>query len=234
MERGQPEALDGGRLAAHGRGRLDWRGRRGTVPSAGGRLDVHRLVGRRIGRPGLHRKLRGDERLLVEPGGDIVALLSRVLVALLSCKREPLVGFGEVLVDADSAGIEDAEIVLAVRDAAIGGLAEPLCGLTVVGLAVDALGVEHREIVDRLGVPLVGTLQIELARLVEVLLYALALFVKAAEAIERGRETLLGGAVEPLHREFQTGRYAAPFSEAHADLVFGRRIAGGRGGAQRR
>ena len=84
---------------------------------------------------------------------------------------------------------------------------------------------KHREIVHRLGVP-VGPREIELARLVEVLLYAQALLVKAAEAIERGREALFGGAIEPLHREFQVGRNAAPFRIAHADLVFGRRVAG--------
>jgi hypothetical protein len=94
--------------------------------------------------------------------------------------------------------------------------------------AVDAFGVQHREIVHRLGVALIGALQIELPRLVEVLLYALALLVKAAQAIERGRKALLGGALEPLHCQFQICRDAAAFGVAQADLVFGRRIPRGR------
>ena len=107
-------------------------------------------------------------------------------------------------------------------------------GVAVVRLAVDAFRIQHREIVDRLGVALVGGLQIERARLVQVLLHALALLVKAAEAVLRGREAVIGGALEPLRGEFQIGRHAAAFGVAHADLVFGGRIAGGGGGAQRR
>ena len=58
--------------------------------------------------------------------------------------------------DADAAGIEDAEIVLAVGDAVIGGLAEPFGRGLIVRLAVDALGIEHGEIVHRLGVARLG------------------------------------------------------------------------------
>src|SRR5207244_4133029 len=118
-------------------------------------------------------------------------------------KREPLVGFGEVLVDANAARIKDSEIVLAVCDALVGRLAEPLRRGAIVGLAIDALGVEHREIVDRLRVPLVGAGDIKLARLLEVFLYALALLVKAAKAIERRCEALVRRAFEPWHRKLQ-------------------------------
>src|SRR5215210_7534224 len=103
---------DRGRLAAGGRSRLRRRGRRdGAVPAARRRLRVHRLIRRRIGRKGLNRELGGDERLLIEAARDILALLGGVLVALLRGEREPLVGFGEVLVDADAARVKNAEIV---------------------------------------------------------------------------------------------------------------------------
>src|ERR1043166_2594970 len=177
-----------------GRSRL-CRGGGGAVPAAGRGLHVHRLLGRRVDREGLHRELGGDERLLVDARRNVVPLLGRVLVALVGGEREPLVGLGEVLFDADAAGIQDAEIVLAVGDAAVGGLAEPLRRDAVVRLAVDAFGVEHRQIVDRLGVALVGGLQVERTRLVEVLLHALALLVQAAEAVLRGREAVIGGAL---------------------------------------
>src|SRR6188508_58322 len=140
-----PRPLDRVRLALDSRFGGPCRLR--AVPATGRGLDVHRLVRRRVGRPRLHRKLGGDERLLVEASRYVVALLGGILVALLRGEREPLVGFGEVLIDADPAGIEDSEIVLAVRDALVGGLAEPLGGGAIVGLAVDALGIEHREIV---------------------------------------------------------------------------------------
>jgi hypothetical protein len=80
----------------------------------------------------LDRGTGGGERLLIEMSGDIVALLGRVLVAFFRRKREPLVGFGEIVLDPDAAGIEDAEIVLAVGDAAIGAFAKPLGSGTVV------------------------------------------------------------------------------------------------------
>src|SRR5438132_408379 len=164
------------------------------VPATGRDLHVHGFLGRQVGGPGLHRKLRGDERLLVQARSDIVAFLGRVLIALLGRERKPLVGFREVLVDADAAGVKDAEIVLAVCNAPVGGFAEPLRRLAVVGLAVDPFGIKHRQIVYGLGVTLVGPLQIEQASLVEVLLHALAFLVKAAEAVERRRKALLGGA----------------------------------------
>ncbi len=115
-------------------------------------------------------------------GSRWAATSSRFLAAspspLLGRQREPLVGFGVVLLHADAAGVKDGEIVLAVGDAAIGGLAEPLRGSAVIGRAVDALGIEHREIVHRLAVALRGGRSIEVARHGEVLLHPDALFVK--------------------------------------------------------
>ena len=45
---------------------------------------------------------------------------------------------------------------------------------------------------------------------------------------------MVGGALEPLHRDLQIGRNAAAFRVAHPDLEFGGRVAGGSGGTQRR
>ena len=80
------------------------------------------------------------------------------MVAADRCQREPLVGFREVLLDPDAAGIEDGEIVLAVRDAEIRPLAEPLHRRLVVRLAVDALGVDpERQVVDVVPVEVAGS-----------------------------------------------------------------------------
>src|SRR5262249_31319460 len=94
----------------------------------------------------------------------------------------------EIRIDPDAAGIEDAEIVLAVRDALVGRLAEPLRGGAIVGLTVDAFRVEHGEIVDRLGVPFVGARDIELAGSLEGPLHALAFFLRGCRGdTSRGR-----------------------------------------------
>src|SRR5439155_15006573 len=105
----------------------------------GGR-DVDGVVGLRLGAKCLDRELGGGERLRVEPLGDVVALAGRIGVTLGRREREPFVGFGEVLLDADAAGIEDAEVELAVGDAAIGGFPEPLRCALVVGAASAAVG----------------------------------------------------------------------------------------------
>ena len=83
---------------------------------------IGRLVGRGVGGPGLNRKLGGDERLLIEPRRHVLAFLGGILIALLRRKREPLVGFGEILIDPDTAGVKDAEIILAVGDAVLGNV----------------------------------------------------------------------------------------------------------------
>src|SRR6185437_6931706 len=105
----------GGRLGRAGLGR------RG-IPSAGRRRHVNGVVGLRFRGEGLDRELGRRQRLRVEPFGDVVALVGCVGIALRRGQAEPFEGFGEVLFDADAAGIEDAEVELAVRDAAIGGL----------------------------------------------------------------------------------------------------------------
>src|SRR5262245_6383061 len=119
--------------------------RRCAVPAAGGRRDVDRVVGLGLGAKGLDRELGGGERLRVEALCDVVALACRIRVSLCRGEAEPFVGFGEVLLDADAAGIEDAEVVLAVGDATIGSLAEPLRRARVVWAAAAAISIEHRE-----------------------------------------------------------------------------------------
>src|SRR3954471_19766059 len=49
-------------------------------------------------RRGPPRNRGRPQRLLVKPARDVVALLGRVLVTLRGGEREPLVGFGQVLV----------------------------------------------------------------------------------------------------------------------------------------
>ena len=102
-----------------GRGLRRGRGRR--VPSAHRRRHVEGIVGLGFGGKGLDRELCRRQRLGIEALGNIVALVGSVRVALRRRQAEPFEGFGKVLFDADAAGIEDAEIELAVRDAAIGG-----------------------------------------------------------------------------------------------------------------
>src|ERR1700726_3690878 len=96
------------------------------VPSASGGRHIDSVVRLRFRHEGLDRQFCRSQRLGVEPLGDIVALAPGIRVALRRGQAEPLEGFGEVLFDADAAGIEDAEVELAVRDAAVGRLAEPL------------------------------------------------------------------------------------------------------------
>ena len=208
------------------------RGRRETVPAAGGHLDLGRGFRLRLGGPDLRRGARRHQRLLVEAAADVVALLAGVLVAIAGGQDEPLVGFRQVGLHADAARIKDCEVVLAVDDAVIGGLAEPFGRGLVIRLAVDALGVEDREIVHGLGVAGLGRRQVEAARGFEVFLDAQAFLVERAEA-ELGRgEALLGGALEPFRRLGQVLRHAASIGIALCDLVFGGGVALGGGRAQ--
>ena len=95
---------------------------RSRIPAGGGRRDI---IGRLVGDArlvGFEQRLGGGEPLGVEAHGDIVTLLAGVLVALLIGEREPHPGLLEVLLDAEAAGIEDGEIVLAVAHAVFGGL----------------------------------------------------------------------------------------------------------------
>src|SRR5262245_54412137 len=99
----------GGPLGRLGRGSGGARLGRRIVPTASGGRGVDGIVGLRLGGKGLDRELCGGQRLRVEAFGDVVALAAGVGIALRRREAEPLEGFGEVLVDADAAGIEDAE-----------------------------------------------------------------------------------------------------------------------------
>src|SRR5271163_1664358 len=107
-----------------GRMRLRLCGLRRLIPVTWRRLDVHRVFRLWLGRPLLRRELGSRERLLIEMGRHLVALLGGIAVALIGGEQEPLVGLRVILFDADAARVENGEIVLAVGDAAIGGLAE--------------------------------------------------------------------------------------------------------------
>src|SRR5204862_6706877 len=96
-------------------------------------------------------------------------------------EADPFEVFGEVLLDADAAGIEDAEVELAVGDAAIGRLAEPLRRALVIGALAAAVGVEHGEIMHRLGVAAFGSLKVITSRDLDVLFHAHALLVEGAK-----------------------------------------------------
>ena len=171
---------------------------RGTVPATGRGCDIDGIVRLRLGGKGLDRELCGGERLRVEAFCDIVALAGGVGVALRCGEAEPLEGFGEVLFDADTAGIEDAEIVLAVGHAPVGRLAEPLGGSLVVGAFAAAIGFEHGEVMHRLGIAAVGSLQVVAPRDVDVLLHAQALLVEGAEPEDGGHHAGMRGAVVPF------------------------------------
>src|SRR5581483_10586336 len=138
------------------------------------------------------------------------------------------------LVDADAAGIEDAEIVLAVGDAAIGGLAEPLRRALVVGALAAAVRVEHGEIMHGLGVTAFGSLHIIAAGDVDILLHGEALLVEGPQAEDRRHHAGLRRTVEAFGGFVVIYRDAFAFGEAHADFVGRRGIALEDGGAQNR
>ena len=208
--------------------------RRRRIPATGRGRHIDGGVGLRLRRKGLDRKLGRGQRLGVEPLGDIVALAAGIRIALGGREAEPFEGFGEVLFDADAAGIEDAEVELAVGDAAIGGLAEPLRRALVVGALAAAVGVEHGQIMHRLGVAAFGGLQIVTPRDVDVLFHAHALLVEGAEPEDRGHHAGLRRAVIPFCGFVEIGGYALALGKAHADFIGRGRIALHRGRAQHR
>src|SRR5208283_175151 len=114
----------------------------------------------------------------------------------------------EVLFDADAAGIEDAEVELAVGDAAIGGLAEPLSRVLVVGALAAAVGVEHGEVMHRLGVAALGGLHVVAPRDVDVLFDAETLLIEGSEPEYRGDHAGLRRAVIPFGGLFEVLRNA--------------------------
>src|ERR1043166_6062536 len=173
-------------------------------------------------------------RWRVEPRRHVVAFLVRVLVALLRGEREPFVGFGEICFDADAARVKDAEVVLAVGNAAVGSLAEPLSSVAVIGIPADAFGVEHGKVMHRLGVPLAGGGGVETARGLEVFPHPLAFLIETSQPVLCRGEAVVRGALEPAQRLLATRRNATPFRVAQREFVFGGGIAGEGGTAQSR
>ena len=109
----------------------------------GGEVDRRRL-------PSCRRSsVRRRHRLGVERLGDIVARLGGIGIAAAGGQREPLVRLLEVSADAEAAGIEHAQVELAVGHAAVGGLLEPLGGGFELLLAQLAAGIERGEVVHR-------------------------------------------------------------------------------------
>src|SRR5262249_58545264 len=131
------------------------------VPNA---LYGDRVCGLRNCRPALRSGAGRGKRRRVYARSDFAALLRGILVSLLRGKEEPLVGFGQILLDAHTARIKDRKIILTIGDAVIGGLAEPLCRGRVIRLAVRSLGVNHREIMHGLAVTFSGGGVVEVAR----------------------------------------------------------------------
>ena len=197
-------------------------------------LHSSRFHGLRQRRPFFNVNTRCRERLFVEMGGHFVTLLRCVLVAFSGRQEEPLVGFGEILLDTKAAREKDGEVVLAVGDAVLRGLAEPLRGRPVVAWAVDAFGIKDGQIVHGLAVTFIGRGAVEVTRPGEVLLHADAFFVKACQPELRWCQALLGSALEPVRCAFIVLRNRTALGEANRHLIGGRWIAGESGRAQRR
>src|SRR5207237_10406008 len=161
-----------------------------------------------------------------------VALATGVRVALGCRQAEPFEGFGEVLFDADAAGIEDAEVELAVGDAAVGGFAEPDRRALVIGALAATVCVEHGQIMHRLGAAALGRLRIITPRDIDVLFHAQALFVERPEPEDRRHHASLRRTVVPFGGLVEIRGNALAFGKAHADLVSSGRVAAQHGGAQ--
>src|SRR5262249_15028528 len=86
------------------------------IPPSGRRRANGRGDGLSFANKGLDGKARHVERRTVKMRGHVVSLLRCLLIALCGGERKPFEGFREILLDPDSARIQDAEIVLAVRD----------------------------------------------------------------------------------------------------------------------
>ena len=148
---GKVEHRPGGRRLALDCGGMR-RGRGRGIPSGRRSLDFDRGFRLRLGTPALNRLRRALERLRIETRSDVIPLLGRFDVAFARRQREPLVGFGQVLLDTDAARVEDGKIVLAVGNPVVRSLAEPFGGGLIVRLALDPLGIEYGEIVQGLGI----------------------------------------------------------------------------------
>ncbi len=167
------------------------------VPAALRRGDGHGGIDLTQRHVGADRELRGGQGRLIHAFGDVVALAAGIGIAR-GGEAEPLVGLHEILLDADAAGIEHRQIVLAVGEAIVRGLAEPFGGRLVIGALATAIGEQHGEIVHRLRVAAFGGGDVAALGGADILRHAEALLIEAAEAEHRRHQALLGGAVVPL------------------------------------
>src|SRR5262249_21263919 len=157
--------------------------------------------------------------LRVQALSNLVALAGGLLVAGLRGKREPFVRFGKIALDAVTACIQDAEIVLTVDDAVGGSLAEPFRGGCKVRPAVDAARVEHSEIVHRLGMSLGGGVHIKAARLGQVFPDAESLFIHAAKTKLSRSEARLCSPPQPGGGHDEIAGRVAALRETNGYLV---------------
>ena len=130
-------------------------------------------------------------------------------VALRRRQAEPFEGFGEVLFDADAAGIEDAEVELAVGDAAIGRLAEPLRRRSCSWRPCRRRRRRARRDCASPWRCRARRPAVVAPRDIDVLLHAQALFVEGAEPEDRRHHAGLRRAVVPF-RGFVVIRRARP------------------------
>src|SRR5262245_64621125 len=112
-------------------------------------------------------------------GSDLVALSGGLFVPLGGGQGEPFIGFRHVPLGPEAAGGKNAEIVLAVGHAVLGGLAEPLGGVGIIGLALGAFRIKDRQVVHGLGVAFAGCGEIEPLCRRQVFFHALTLFEHA-------------------------------------------------------
>src|SRR3984957_15967823 len=216
------------------RRRLAERGPTGLgVPSAWRRGD---FVCPRIRLRGLEdHELRqcGGERDRIDLAGDFVALRGGVQVALLSGEREPQPRLAEVLVDAESARVQDREIVLAVAYPEFGGPSEPFRRFGIVRSALAGPGAHDREIVRGSRIPALSPLEIPAPGGRRIAGHANSLLIHRAEPILPRGKAERGGAFEPPGRRWLILRQTSTFEQAHREFILRIGLATGDRVAQR-
>jgi len=98
------------------------------------RRGLHLLggFGLRLRRPRVDRLGNRSERLRIETGSELIALLGCLRVPAAGGESKPPVRFGEVLLNANAASVKDGEIVLAVRHTIASRLVKPTRGSLII------------------------------------------------------------------------------------------------------
>src|SRR6516164_11758006 len=94
--------------------------------------------------------------------------------------------------------MEDAEVILAVGDPVVCGLAKPHASVRIIRLAVHTLSVKDAEIVHGPGIAGLCGCQVEPLCALAILLDPDAPFVDCAKTEFGLRQPLLGGTLKPL------------------------------------